>query len=69
MGNAYVSLTTLKASGGLDIAGTAYDDRLVQLLENVSREVDRYVDRYFYFVQGEARKELHVPPEPEEQGS
>lgn len=55
MANPYVSLTTLKASGGLDIAGTAYDDRLVGLLENVSREVDRYLDRYFYFVQGEAR--------------
>ena len=55
MANSYVSLTTLKASGGLDIAGTAYDDRLVRLLENVSQEVDRYLDRHFYFVQGEAR--------------
>ena len=55
MANPYVSLTTLKASGGLDIAGTAYDDRLVGLLENVSQEINRYLDRHFYFVQGEAR--------------
>ena len=55
MSNAYISLTAFKASGGLDIAGTAYDDRLVGLLENVSREIDRHLDRHFYFVQGEAR--------------
>lgn len=56
MPNAYVSLTTFKASAGLDISGTAYDTRLRQLLENVSRQLDRYCDRYFYFTQIETRE-------------
>lgn len=56
MPNAYLSLTILKGSAGLDIAGTAYDARLVSLVENVSREIDRYLDRHFYYVQGEARE-------------
>ena len=56
MSNAYISLSTLKGSAGLDIAGSAYDTRLVALVENVSREIDRYCERYFYFVQGEARE-------------
>lgn len=49
MPNAYVSLTTFKATSGLDIAGTQYDSRLIRLIENVSREIDRYCDRNFYF--------------------
>ena len=58
MSNAYISLSTLKGSAGLDIAGSAYDTRLVALLENVSREIDRYCERYFYFVQvGALRRE------------
>jgi len=56
MANAYISLTTLKSSAGLDIAGTAYDDRLVSLIENVSRQIDRYCERYFYFTQAETRE-------------
>ena len=56
MGNAYISLTIFKASAGLDIASTAYDDRLVGLIENISRQVDRFCNRYFYFVQAETRE-------------
>lgn len=56
MGNAYISLRTFKASAGLDIASTAYDDRLVGLIENVSRQEDRLTNRYFFFVQAETRE-------------
>ena len=48
MTNAYVSLDTLKSSGVLNITGTTDDARLRQLVEAVSRVVDRYCNRHFY---------------------
>ena len=45
MANTYVSLDTLKGTGVLNITGTVYDTRMLYLLEDVSREVDRYVAR------------------------
>lgn len=56
MPNAYVSLTTIKASAGLDISGTLYDTRLRELSENISRELDRFCGRYFYYSQAETRE-------------
>ena len=48
MTDAYVSLDTLKSSGVLNITGTGDDARLLQLIESVSRLVDRYCNRHFY---------------------
>ena len=48
MRNTYLTLDALKSTGGLNITGTAYDSRLLILLENVSRQVDRYTNRVFY---------------------
>ena len=48
MANAYVTLTALKGTGALNITGTAYDTRLLYLIENVSRQIDRYCNRVFY---------------------
>lgn len=47
MPNCYVDLDTFKAS---DILGIPEDKdvRLLQLLENVSREIDKYCHRHFY---------------------
>lgn len=50
MANSYVDLALLKGSGALNLGtGTAYDKRLLQLAENVSREVDRYTNRHFFY--------------------
>lgn len=46
--NSYVTLTRFKATGILNITGTTDDVRLLQLIENVSREVDRHCHRHFY---------------------
>ena len=48
MTNAYAELTTVKSTGALNITGTGYDTRLRELLETVSRLVDRYCNRHFY---------------------
>lgn len=50
MTNAYVSLTTFKGSGVLNISGTAEDTRLFQLLEAASRQIDSFTRRHFYSV-------------------
>lgn len=50
MANTYVDLATIKGSGGLNLGtGTAYDKRLLSIAENISREVDRYCNRHFYY--------------------
>ena len=49
--NSYVSVDTLKGSAVLDITGTVNDARYRQLIEAVSREVDRFTHREFYTVQ------------------
>lgn len=48
MTNAYADLTTLKSAGVLNITGTTYDTRLLDLLEAASRLIDRYCNRHFY---------------------
>ena len=48
MTNAYAGLTTLKSAGVLNITGAGFDDRLLALLEDVSRWIDGYCNRYFY---------------------
>ena len=48
MTNAYADLTTLKSGAVLNITGASYDTRLLELLEAVSRLMDRYCNRHFY---------------------
>ena len=55
MTNAYADMTTLKSAGVLNISGASYDTRLRELLETVSRFIDRYCNRHF-FVLLETRK-------------
>ena len=50
MANSYVSLDVFKSSGVLNITGTGDDSRLLALLKNVSRVVDRYCNRQFYLL-------------------
>lgn len=65
--NAYVTVNTLKGTGALNISGTAYDARLRRLAENVSRQIDRYCNRVYYFFtatrtfDGDGSTELFVP--------
>lgn len=67
MYNTYVTLDALKGTGALNITGTAYDTRLLFLLEHISREVDHYCNRHFYpssgtyFFDGAGSLELIVP--------
>jgi len=53
MPNVYTNLATLKNAGTLDIASTTtYDSQLLRIAEASSREIDKYVDRYFYIYEG-----------------
>jgi hypothetical protein len=67
MSNAYVSLDALKSASVLDIAGAGDDARLRALLESVSRQVDRYCNRFFFTLSatrkfsGEGTAALFVP--------
>ncbi len=46
--NAYTTLDLLKSVAVLDIAGSEDDERLLMLLENVSRQVDFHCNRHFF---------------------
>ncbi len=46
--NSYTILDILKSAAVLDIAGSEDDERLLMLLESVSRQVDFYCNRHFY---------------------
>ena len=46
--NAYTSLHTLKSPSILNLTDDAHDDRLLTLVENVSRQIDRFCNRHFY---------------------
>ena len=48
MANAYVSLDVFKGSGVLNIVGSGEDARLLSLLDNASRVVDRHCNRHFH---------------------
>ncbi len=67
MTNAYADLTTLKSSGVLNITGAGFDDRLLALLEDVSRLIDGYCNRHFYVLtttrrfDGDGVSVLNVP--------
>ena len=68
MTNAYADLGTLKSPGVLNISGSSIRfDRLLDLLEAVSRLIDHYCNRRFYVVEearffdGDGGKELQAP--------
>ena len=46
--NSYTTLDILKSAAVLDIAGSEDDERLLMLLESVSRQVDFYCNRHFF---------------------
>lgn len=53
MPNVYADLGTIKNAGTLDIASiTTYDSQLLRIAESASREIDKYVDRFFYIYEG-----------------
>lgn len=50
--NTYVTLDSLKGSGALSIStSTAADGRMLAVLEDISRQVDRQCMRHFYFLE------------------
>lgn len=52
MANLYVTLPTLKGTGVLNLGtGTQYDAALTRLSEAVSRQVDLYTHRTFFFIE------------------
>ena len=55
MTNSYVSLDVFKGEGVMNIVGDGGDGRLLSLLENVSRMVDRYCNRHFYVLEAPRR--------------
>ena len=67
MTNSYADLTTFKSSGVLNITATGYDTRLRELLETISRFIDRYCNRHFYILvetrkfDGDGSAKLNVP--------
>lgn len=67
MPNIYVDLQTIKGSGGLNIGTTVYDARLLRLMEDVSRQLEGFCNRTFYYVvetrkfDGDGSQELVVP--------
>ena len=67
MTNAYSSFATLKSAGVLNISGASYDTHLLDLLETVSRFIDRYCNRHFFVLlearkfDGDGRDKLNVP--------
>ena len=67
MRNTYVTLDALKGTEALNITNTAYDTRLLFLIEDISREIDRYCNRQFYpssgtyFFDGNGSQDLEVP--------
>jgi len=67
MANSYVSLPTVRGTGALDLGtGTALDRRLLLLIEDVSRGVDRFSNRQFFILEeqrqydGDGKDELLV---------
>jgi len=50
MPNLYVSLDEFKSNPVVHISGTAYDGRLFSLIENISRQVDRHINRPVFTV-------------------
>ena len=48
--NLYVTIDTLKGGGAFNLEGTAYESRLLSLTNGVSRQIDRWCNRHFYYL-------------------
>lgn len=65
--NTYIDLQTMKSLGGMNIATAGYDSRLLAVSDAVSRGVDRFCNRRFYFYSstldfdGPGSRSLFVP--------
>ncbi len=55
MTNAYADLDTLKSPAVLNLTGSAFDSRLLALLEDVSRWIDTHCNRHFYVLTASRR--------------
>ena len=55
MTNAYADLETLKSPAVLNLTGSAFDSRLLALLEDVSRWIDAHCNRHFYVLTASRR--------------
>ena len=67
MSNAYADLDTLKSPAVLNLTGSAFDSRLLALLEDVSRWIDTHCNRHFYVLtalrrfDGSGGTQLRIP--------
>ncbi len=67
MPHAYVSVDVLKSTGAANVTSTAYDTRILNLIEAVSQEIDNYCNRTFQtyigtqYFSGDASQLLIVP--------
>ena len=65
--NSYTTLDILKSAAVLDISGHEDDERLLMLLESVSRQVDSYCNRHFFALStsmlfdGDGSSALRIP--------
>ena len=65
--NAYVTLDLMKSGAVLNITGPEDDERLLMLLESVSRQVDAYCNRHFFTLReqmifdGDGSTALRIP--------
>lgn len=59
MTNAYCNLARLKSGGALNIAGSAHDGRLLDLVEEASRLIDGHCNRHFYVLHATRRFEAN----------
>ena len=55
MTTAYADLDTLKSTAVLNLTGSAFDSRLLALLEDVSRWIDAHCNRHFYVLTASRR--------------
>ncbi len=52
MTNSYATLNQMKSSGWLNISASTFDADLLRLLTSISREIDKYTNRWFYCLEG-----------------
>jgi len=52
MANCYTTLATIKDAGVLGITGSTYDAQITRIIEESSRMIDNYTERFFYIYEG-----------------
>ena len=67
MRNTYLTVDQLKGTGWLNVTGTAYDSRLLIVLENISEQINSYTHRNFYpfsstlYLSGDGSTKMLIP--------